>query len=263
MKLSLSSIAWETRRNEEMMKFMSSLGFYGYEVAPTMFYGKDPYDKQKIADVLQDHIYEEYDLSLVSLQSIWYGVNDNIFDSEKSRDKLLKLTTKIIDFSSYLCNHVVVFGSPKNRIMNNVDSDIDIAFKFFDEIGKYAEEQGVVFCIEANPTIYGTNFLNTTREALDFVDKLDNPGLGVNLDFGTIIANEETLDFSYEDLYWVEHVHISEPMLTPIKRRDEHKVLREILEDYEYDGCISVEMKLTDRDDDIKDAALYLKEVFG
>ncbi|MCL2539693.1 MAG: sugar phosphate isomerase/epimerase, partial [Oscillospiraceae bacterium] len=122
---------------------------------------------------------------------------------------------------------------------------------------------GVVFALEPNPEIYSTDFLNTTDEALDFCRLVDCEGLKVNLDFGTVIANEESVVFSNKDISYINHVHLSEPYLVPIKKRETHRGLREALEHGGYNSYISVEMGKSERDDDIIEAALYLKEVFG
>ena len=130
-------------------------------------------------------------------------------------------------------------------------------------IGNYASENGVIFCLEPNPAIYGTNFLNTTKEALQFCKRLNNNGIGVNLDFGTIIANGESLDFSSDELDLIKHVHISEVFLMPIEERQEHYLLKEVLSSTNYSGCVSVEMRNTGETNDIINAALYLLEVYS
>ncbi len=117
--------------------------------------------------------------------------------------------------------------------------------------------------MEANPAIYGTDFLNTTAEALEFCREVGNEGIRVNLDFGTILANKETLRFSRQDVALIRHLHISEPNLAPIREREQHRELREILERCGYCGFVSVEMSDSGEDTDILDAAVYLKEVFG
>ena len=43
---------------------------------------------------------------------------------------------------------------------------------FFNILGDYAKLKNTVIALEANPDIYGTNFINTTKEAFSFVKKL-------------------------------------------------------------------------------------------
>ena len=262
MKLSLSNIAWEAELNREMYTFMHSEGFTGLEIAPGLMFGSAPYDNISSAVRIAKELRNIFFLSVISMQSLWYGRTEKIFESRESRKSLSETTLKAINLANAVECPIMVFGSPANRVTDD-EGDIAIAYDFFGEIGEYAYQNGVSFCIEPNPVIYGTNFLNTTREALDFCKELKSKGIYVNLDFGTVIYNQEPLDYSADDLRIIKHIHISEPKLVPIKPRDEHKALKKILEDNRYTGYISVEMAKTEQTDDIYAAAEYLKEVFA
>ncbi len=41
--------------------------------------------------------------------------------------------------------------------------------RFFSDCAAYAEQKGVVIEWRLNPALYGTNYLNTTAEALELV----------------------------------------------------------------------------------------------
>ena len=115
--------------------------------------------------------------------------------------------------------------------------------------------------IEANAPVY-TNYLNGTAEAFALVKRLDNPGLAVNLDLSTILAQGEHLQNFVEDLRYVSHVHISEPGLAPIQPRPEHKELALMLGAVGYRGYVSVEMAATDLET-IRRTLAYIAEVFA
>ena len=123
-------------------------------------------------------------------------------------------------------------------------------------------QPGVRLPLEANPPIYNTNYLNTTREAFRLVKKLGLPGLAVNLDVGTMIANGEHPEDFALDMKYVSHIHISEPGLVAIQPRPIHRQLALLLGAVGYRGFVSVEMKA--QDPDTLTACLeYVKEVFG
>ena len=63
---------------------------------------------------------------------------------------------------------------------------------FFDRAGTLAARYGVRLAVEANPPVY-TNYLTRTADAFALVKRLGNPGLAVNLDLSTILANGERL----------------------------------------------------------------------
>ena len=92
--------------------------------------------------------------------------------------------------------------------------------------------------------------------------KLGLPGLAVNLDVGTMIANGEHPEDFALDMKYVSHIHISEPGLGAIQPRPIHRQLALLLGAVGYRGFVSVEMKA--QDPDTLTACLeYVKEVFG
>ena len=104
--------------------------------------------------------------------------------------------------------------------------------------------------------------LNGTADAFALVKRLDNPGLSVNLDLSTVLAQGEHLQSFIDDMQYVSHVHISEPGLVPIERRPEHKELALLLGAVGYRGFVSVEMAHTDVDT-IRRTMDYIAEVFA
>ena len=107
-----------------------------------------------------------------------------------------------------------------------------------------------------------TNFLNGTAEAFALVKRLQSPGLAVNLDLSTILANGERLRDFVDDIAYVSHVHISEPGLVPIQKRPEHAELAMLLKAVGYRGYVSIEMGKTDRDTVCRTMD-YIAEVFA
>ena len=141
-----------------------------------------------------------------------------------------------------------------------LDEDVYKRQAFFMQAGNLAARYGVRLAIEANPPMY-TNYLNGTAEAFSLVKRLNNPGLAVNLDLSTMLAQGEKLQNFVDDLKYVSHVHISEPGLAPIQKRPEHKELALLLGAVGYRGFVSVEMARTDLDT-VKRTLDYVAEVF-
>lgn len=260
MKVTISNIAWKPENDSEMYAFLKENKFTGIEIAPTRIFPENPYsDLNKVAD-FRDKLQTDYNLQVVSMQSICFGRNEAIFSSEEERNSLLDYIKKSIDFASVLgCNNLV-FGSPKNRNINSNQEEIALAY--FSEIGKYAAGKNTVFAFEPNPVIYGTNFINTTNQALDFVKKCNVEGLKINFDLGTVIYNEENLSVLENNLKWINHIHISEPYLEEIQKHSLHKELASILRKEKYANYISIEMKGGSELGKIKDIIQYTQDVF-
>src|SRR5258708_38016909 len=99
-----------------------------------------------------------------------------IFNSNEKRIKTINYLRKIIHLASILGAKALVFGSPKNRVIGRLtySESNEIANSFFSKIGDISKKYDIHFCIEANPKIYGTDFLNTTNELFSFVRKLNH-----------------------------------------------------------------------------------------
>lgn len=260
MKVTISNIAWQPENDNEMYAFLYENMLTGIEIAPTRIFPENPYsDLNKVAN-FRDQLQSDYNLQVVSMQSICFGRNEAIFSSEEERNSMLEYIKQSIDFASVLGCKNLVFGSPKNRNINSNQEEIAIAY--FSEIGKYAAEKNTIFAFEPNPVIYGTNFINTTHQALDFVKSCNSEGLKINFDLGTVINNQENLSVLENNLNWINHIHISEPYLEQIQKRSLHHELASILRKEKYVNYISVEMKGGSELDKIKDIIQYTQDVF-
>lgn len=257
-QLSISNIAWQQSDDETVYTAMQQYGFTGLEVAPTRIFPAEPYENLTGAALFGGYLRNRWGFSVPSLQSIWYGVSGNIFDAADT-ERLLDYTAGAFQFAHNLNCPSLVFGCPKNRMRPLGAGEAD-AEAFFMQAGNLAVRYGVRLAIEANPPMY-TNYLNGTAEAFALVKKLDNPGLAVNLDLSTMLAQGEKLQSFVGDMQYVSHVHISEPGLAPIQPRPEHKELALLLGAVGYRGAVSVEMGRTDADT-VKRTLEYIAEVF-
>ena len=257
MKLAASNIGWTADRDDKILRFISDRGFSGLEIAPTRLFPEKPYDALSHAAEFARWVKAEYGLQICSMQSIWYGMAQRIIDSAQSRRELLDYTGKALQFADAVVCRNLVFGCPRNRVFEKPE-DIPVLEDFLLLCADLAEKHGAVIALEANPPIYNTNFLNTTTQALELIKRLDHPALKLNLDFGTVIENGETLDWIGEDGGIINHVHISEPKLVQIKERREHTELLKKLKSTGYSGFISIEMG---SDCNILDAVAYLSKI--
>lgn len=260
MKLSISNIAWSSEYDLEMYDFLKEHAYLGLEIAPTRILPDSPYQRLSEAKQFKSFLETNYNLKISSIQSICFGKNEPVFGSEQERKIIFDYVKEAIDFASVISCNNVVFGSPKNRIIH--ENQWDIALDFFRQLGDYAASKNTILAIEPNPTIYGTNFINTTPEAFDFVKQVNNKGLMVNLDFGTCLNNSESLSDMKDNLHLVNHIHVSEPYLEEIQVRDTHKEFSEMLQEMKYDNFVSIEMKNLNSIELVKNKIQYVKQLF-
>ncbi len=259
MKLAASHIAWNPAEEAAALKLLQETGFTGLEIAPGRVAGQTPYQNPEALQAYAVRAKEEYGLSLCSMQSIWYGQQGSMFGPE--RPFLLEYTKAAIRFAKAGGIANLVFGCPKNR---NLPAGVKPAeaLPFFAALGEYAAAQGACLALEANPALYGTNFMNRTEDALAMAKQVGSAGCRVNLDFGTLVANGEAPEMLRGQIGAINHVHISEPNLLPIERRAEHRALATLLREEGYSGYVSVEMREAPLSV-LQGVLTYISEVFA
>lgn len=261
MKFSISNIAWENKDNFKVYQMMKEYGYKGIEIAPTKILPDHPYDYQETIQKWRMRLNQLYDFTISSMQSICYGRTENLFGGRDERTQLMAYIKQAIIFAESIGCKNIVFGCPKNRVVpQGRNSNIGVAF--FKELAAYAIKHRTVISIEANPEIYGTNYINHTQDALSLVKQVDSKGFRVNLDLGTMIYYQEGLKILQDNIFLINHIHISEPNLQPIQKREIHQELANLLAAENYQGFISIEMKPLNDLILLKNIMAYVKETF-
>ncbi len=261
MKLAVSNIAWDASRDAEMYAALAARGFAGVEIAPTRIFPEAPYEKCAQAAAFAAQLKARHGLAVPSMQSIFFGRTENIFGAEAERAALLDYLKQAAGFAAALGCGNLVFGCPKNRVGTN-EKDWQTAVAFFAEAGAHAAAKGVRIGMEANPAVYGTRFVNETKDAFALARDVASPGFGVNLDIGTMLTNGEAWDDAW-DVSLLTHVHVSEPGLAPVERRALHAQIAQRLRAGGYAGFVSLEMKNPGDVEAVLRAADVVKEAFA
>lgn len=245
MKLSISNIAWEIHEDKEVFELIQKYGFEGIELAPPkIFKDSSNVSDKDVRDYLQ--YIKPYGFKFPAMQSLLFGKPElKIFDD--SRKETLEYLKKIIDLAQKLDVKVLVFGSPKNRFIGDMNKDEakKIAIEFFKELGDYAYLKERYFCIEPNAKEYGCDFITNTDEAIELVKDVNSKGFRLHIDSAVISMNSENIEKSLiKALPYMEHFHISEPFLEYIPNdKTNHQEFFEVLKKLNYDKWVSIEMK--------------------
>ena len=235
MKLAISNIAWQNFEDEKAYEVLIQYGIKYLEIAPGRF------------DLNPENINTK-SFEIVAMQALLFGKPEfNIFSTFEIRAEMLNYLKKVIDFGHKAGAKVLVFGSPKNRLVGDMPKSkaYSIAEEFFTEIGNHAAQYKMKFCIEANSKDYGADFITSTQDAFSFYSGLSNPGIGFHLDTGVMtINNESPVEIIENYCQYIDHLHISEPFLVQTGAgRTDHRLISRLLKENKYQNHISIEMK--------------------
>lgn len=225
MRLSISNIAWEKEEEPQIALLLRQLGVSTVDIAPGKYFP----EPSEVTDTDIRKVkswWEERGISIYGMQSLLFGTKGlNVFGDSHTQNKLLSHLCHICRIAAGLGAKRLVFGSPKNRDRTGLSDNEteEISLQFFNRLGDIAQSYGVVVTLEPNPVCYGTNWIMFTREAFRFVKTLGNPGIAMQLDTGTLLANHEGTTVISEVKEAIGHVHLSEPQLLPLSLApDEH-----------------------------------------
>ena len=244
MKLTISNIAWKSYSNYSYLKIIKKNKIKSLEYAPDIIL-KGNHTAKNILEVKK--YWDAHKIRLYSMQSLLFGSqNAYLFGNKKQKNIFLNEIIKRIDLAHKLGSKVLVFGSPKNRIIFNKKKIFleKTSIEIFSKIADYCKKKKIYFCLEANPKLYGCEYINNTNEAISLIRKINKPYFKLNLDLGTIIANKEDLtEIISKNLSLIKHVQISAPYLRDIlKYKSEIKKLIYCLYKFRYEQYVSIEM---------------------
>ena len=246
MRLAVSTIAWPAEADAEAAAVLVAHGVSGVEAVPARVCER-PWEPPAGSVVAYRRFWEDRGLPIVSMQALLFGRGDLVlFGDAATRRRLTAHLAAIIDLAAGLGASRLVFGSPKNRLRGSLGlaQAEAIALPFFRDLGRRAADRGVWLLIEPNPPAYGCDFLVTSRQVIEFVDRVAQDGLGVHLDAGAMALGGESPQeiVAAAGPRW-RHVHASEPGLAAVGTGGvDHAALAAALRGVGYDGFVSVEM---------------------
>ncbi len=246
-------IAWLPNERLGAYVLMEDAGFTGLEIAPGLFFSaaSDPFVPDDATARVALAEIDARGLSLVSMQSLLFGVQGaSLFGNKSQRIAFDAGMTRAIDLAGRFGIPNLVFGSPSQRRIPEglpVNDAHAYAIETFCRLGDHAIAAGTVISMEPNPVAYGTNFLNTMDQVVEFVIRVGHPGILRMLDLGAMKMNQNTGLTSVQvgDLAMrLNHVHVSEPNLAPAPA--DAAFLIPVLKQLRaagYNKAVSIEMK--------------------
>lgn len=250
MNIAISNIAWRKDEDEAVAQLLGELGLDKIEIAPTRLFDV-PLEATDTEIAAVVRWWKERGISLVAGQSLLFGTeNLNIFGSAEVREQTKQYLMGIIELAGKLGLGPLVFGSPKNRLIGEMNSDeaMEIARDFFTVMGEAAQANGTTFCIEPNPIDYSCDFVTNAQEGIDFVRMVNNPGFRLHLDIaGMTLAGDDISAMVRASKDVLAHSHISAPMLGDVPDDSvDYDSFFSALNEIGFTGMRSIEMRPMD-----------------
>jgi sugar phosphate isomerase/epimerase len=244
---------------------LKTLGLDAVEIAPFNVFRTWDVEEERVL-ALRSRI-EEAGLVCSALQGILFEApGAHLFESAESRKALADHLARVARIAALLGARASVFGAPRQRDPGDLPPERAqaIAVDFLASIAPVFADLGTALAFEANARTYACRFVTTTREAIDLVTAVGRPGIGLQIDMGTIFLEHEDPSVLLDAAPLAAHAHVSEPGLQPLGSEGlDHAPLAAALKASGYSGYLSIEMRtVPDWEDALSAAARLLREEY-
>jgi sugar phosphate isomerase/epimerase len=247
MKLSLSNFAWDIEESNSIFEELEKIGITLIEGVLTKIKPWEELSFNSLSDYKK--YLNSYNISILSLQSLFYGVKcESILDEEN----FINHFKKIIEYSKHLSVNTLVFGSPLLRKKEiGWENKLPIIFKKLDNV---LNDTGIQIIIEPNSKIYGGEYFFTVSEIVNFITFNKFKNIKTMIDtHNSILEGGDPIDDLKNHIDNIGHIHISEPKLIPITNLEFHNKFSSQLKKIKYDKIITYEvMKCNNIMDSVK-----------
>lgn len=264
MKLAVSNIAWPKERDEAVADVLNQFGVAGIEVAPTKIWPQPLIAADAEIDSYRE-LWASRGIDIVAAQALLFGKPElTLFDSAATREATLDHLAGIVRVCGRLGASSLVFGSPKNRRIGSLaKEDVErIAVGFFTRLADIAVAASTCIVMEANPPVYGADWITTVAEAIELVERVNHPAFRLHLDTGCMTLAGDSIPATFaRGRQLVRHFHVSEPDLAApgTSSKVDHAAFAAELHSMEYAGWVSLEM----REPPVFDPAAFRESVRG
>jgi len=244
-KTAISNICWGNTDDNIYLEKAVSLGAYGIEVAPSVFWKEPVLASSREREDYKRHI-EGFGLKIVSLHALFYTRPDlKLFEDKDAKKAAFNYLIELGYLARDLGAPLMVMGSPKMRKRGSLSKEeaLKHAALFFHDVSEKLKDSKTILCIEPLDESI-SDFLNNHKEALELVKMVNHPNFQIMLDVKSMYSAKEDYFKAFKDSEkFLKHIHVNDPGNTaPDTHGVDHEHVAEALGKIEYKGALSLEV---------------------
>ncbi|MEE2746121.1 MAG: sugar phosphate isomerase/epimerase family protein, partial [Pseudomonadota bacterium] len=258
LKISVSNIGLTAYDHSEELFLLGDIGISGLEVAPSRVWPMDQLTNIAGEVEIYRRQVELAGLRVIGLHSLFYNMPGlGLFKDQPNRSKSLRFLAELSKMCRDLGGKILTYGGGRQKGSLTSENAKEEALNFFSDLIPMIQEHGTCFCFEPlGPE--DSDFINSVYESIWLVEQLNSPWLKVQLDAKALVQNGEAeiTTFRSAEKYLV-HFHANEPDLGVLGTSGivNHKRLGQMLRAIGYQEFVSIEQRLCDESDPIRDIA--------
>lgn len=256
--LSISNLCWNFE-NEKAFEFLNKNRINLVEMSLTKHFGSWENININATKNLSLHLKQNYNISVCSLQSLFYQKCFNLFEDQEDIIEHFKF---ILEMCHYLECEYMVFGSPKMRKPKNktISECDDIFLNIFDKISDF--NKNITIGIETNPEIYGCEYMSKYEHCKKILQILSKDNIKFHLDTGCVmLEGSDPIQIYNREKDNLKHIHISTKNLELISKDEK---IQKFLQNFKgkKNQTLSIEMLNIDEENLLKCIKFVKKEIY-
>ena len=247
MKIGICNEIFKNWEVEDVFEYVKKIGYEGLEIAP--FTLTDDVSQLPLSEIERiKNISKKTGIEIIGTH--WLLVKPeglSISTRDRNiREKTSQYLCKLVEFTSRIGGEIMVFGSPKQRRINEGQSYEEVKENFKKVIFpvlKVCEENKVYLCLEPLARSE-TNFINKAEEAIEIIEEINHPYFKLHLDVKAMCDEEKSITEIIElGAKYLKHFHVNDKnLLGPGFGEIDYKPIIEKLKQIGYNGWLSVEV---------------------
>ncbi len=248
MKYAVCNEMFKSWPQEKVADFVARTGYAGIEIAPFTISAVPELPSSGERERLRG-LFESAGLRVVGLHWLLAGVDGVSITTadDGCRKRTIRYLSDLIGLCRDLGGEIMVFGSPKQRVLapgQDAGDAFRNAVSVFGSVMPAASSAGVTVCFEPL-TPAETDFINTMRQGSRLVEAVSHPNFRLHLDVKAMCGAEgrppaDTI--REEGGRLLRHFHANDPsLLGPGMGEVDQVPIGRALRDIAYDRWVSVE----------------------